>query len=397
MSEANRSVLLVDDDPAILRIVSHWIEHAGYEVRTASNGSEALFQIDAKCPNFLITDWDMPVMDGVALCGALSERRLPHYVYTLFLTARSDSEDMIKAIELGADDFVVKPIGRGEILARLRAGARVLEMESRLRLLANTDPLTGLSCKRSFREQVRREWNVCKVPANAVSCVILDIDFFKKVNDTHGHPAGDEALRSIGKLIAANCRANDVVCRYGGDEFSAMLPGANENEAAAWAERLRQTVAKTPIHIAGSTIQITASFGVAQRFDDSQSFDELTAAADQCLLLAKQLGRNRVVRFSDLKDHGETPQFDRRQIVDPFRGVLARDVMTPVVAGISLGSSLESLADYFLDFRINSAPVVDANGKLVGIVSEKDLMQEMQRPAGWAQSVDDVMKTNVVS
>ena len=162
MNPTDSKVLLVDDDAAILRLLSTWLQQAGYAVRCAGDGRQALAAIEAECPDFLVTDWEMPNIDGLELCQRVRRLQLPHYVYILFLTVKSASEDMIEGLEVGADDFLSKPASRGELLARMRAGARVIELERRLSLMARTDPLTGLMTRRTFYEALEREWHRAK-------------------------------------------------------------------------------------------------------------------------------------------------------------------------------------------------------------------------------------------
>ncbi len=397
MSVIHRSVLIVDDDKSIRLILAKWLTIAGYEVAEAENGEQALTLIQENCPNFLITDWEMPVMDGMELCSRIRELALPQYLYTIFVTGRCSSDDMTNALEAGADDFVTKPVDRGEILARLRSGSRVLEMERRLNLLANSDPLTGLYTKRIFNEQLQTEWARGTRHGRDLSCVILDIDFFKRINDTHGHPAGDEVLRGIAKLMTQNCRTSDILCRYGGEEFCIVLPETDEEDAAMWADRLRQAIGRASVSIEKQTLRVTASFGVAQMSDDLQEPVQLIERADQCLLVAKESGRDRVVRYAQSQQQALLRGQSSPDQTMGFDGVLARDVMTSIVAGLKADCTVDRVADYFVNLRINSAPVVDDRGKMVGIVSEKDLMNEMLKPNTWSTPVRELMKPNVIS
>jgi PleD family two-component response regulator len=191
-------VLLVDDDPAMLRLLAKWLEAEGYQVLRAGDGRMAAELIEAERPRLLVTDWEMPNLDGLELCRWVRSQNFGHYIYTVFLTVRSDSTDMLKGLEAGADDFLKKPVDRNELLARIRAGSRVMELEQRLRLLANTDALTGLPTRRVLFDDVQREWGRAERYHNPLSCVMIDIDFFKRINDIHGHQAGDEVLRAVG-------------------------------------------------------------------------------------------------------------------------------------------------------------------------------------------------------
>ncbi|MBN1590586.1 MAG: diguanylate cyclase, partial [Pirellulales bacterium] len=265
MSSENTRVLIVDDDPAMLRILSVWLEKAGYEVRTSDDGREALTSIENDPPDFLITDWEMPRMTGLELCRHVRELKLSQYIYTIFLTVKSTPTEMIAGLEIGADDFLSKPIHQGELLARVRAGARIIELERRLGMLARTDYLTGLMTQRVFYESLDKEWARVERTGAPLSCVMMDIDFFKKVNDVHGHPAGDTVLRVVADLLRKNSRATDMPCRYGGEEFCILLPETNEANAILWAERMCRELAQTKVPIAGHEIAVTGSFGVAQR------------------------------------------------------------------------------------------------------------------------------------
>lgn len=397
MKSALPKVLLVDDDPAMLRILAKWLESAGYSVQTAGDGQQALAAIEAECPAFIITDWEMPQLNGLDLCRRVRDMSLAHYVYILFLTVKSTPEEMIAGLEVGADDFLRKPVYQGELLARMRAGSRVLQLERRLSQMARTDPLTGLMTQRTFYEYLEKEWQRARRIHLPLSCAMLDIDFFKRVNDIHGHPAGDSILKTVAELLTDACRGSDSVCRYGGEEFCVMLPETTEEDAALWAERMRQRLASLTIPAGAKQIRITGSFGVAQCYDDTQSSEELVDLADQALLCAKRSGRDRVVRYRSL---GEASDMDLEQAIryeGLFHGIFARHVMTPLVACMREEETVGHAAEFFLRSRTNSSPVVDAEGTMVGMLSEKDLMAAMVSLDCWKMPIREVMKPNVIS
>jgi two-component system, cell cycle response regulator len=395
MSSENKRVLIVDDDPAMLRILRAWLEKAGYQVQTFSDGREALTSIEDDPPDFLITDWEMPHMTGLELCHRVRELNLSQYIYTIFLTVKSTPTEMIEGLEIGADDFLSKPIHQGELLARVRAGARIIELERRLGTLARTDYLTGLMTQRVFYESLDREWARVARSGAPLSCVMMDIDFFKKVNDVHGHPAGDSVLRAVADLLRKNSRTTDMPCRYGGEEFCVLLPETNEANAVLWAERMRQQLLQTTVSAAGHDIGVTGSFGVAQRCDASQKAQVLVDQADQALLCAKQTGRNRVVCFDAIASSGgvDKDQCGRRSM---FAGVLARHVMSPVVACLREDETIGQAAEYFLRLRINSACVVDSEGRLAGMLSEQDLIAAMVSLDCWHKPLREAMKPDVI-
>ena len=396
MNPAKSKVLLVDDDPAMLRILSRWLESDGYVVQQAGDGVQALRTIEADCPEFLVTDWEMPNMNGLELCRRVRGLNLSHYIYILFLTVKSTTEEMIAGLEMGADDFLSKPVYQEELLARMRAGSRVVELEQCLRHMARTDPLTGLITQRVFYECLEAEWCRAKRFHFPLSCVMLDLDFFKRINDVHGHPAGDAILKAVAEMLNDNCRGSDSACRYGGEEFCVMLPETSEQEAVFWAERARKRLASLKIPVGDEALRVTGSFGIAQRQDDVQTSEELVDRADQALLCAKQSGRDRVVRYESLSTPNNVDVVRSNQSRSLFHGVTARDVMSPMVACLHQDETVGQAAEYFLRTRINSTPVVDDDGKLVGMLSEKDVMAAMVSLDCWRTQVREVMKPNVI-
>jgi diguanylate cyclase (GGDEF)-like protein len=395
MPPEKTKILLVDDDPAMLRLLAKWLEAEGYEVLRASDGRTAKELIETAQPSILVTDWEMPQADGLELVQWVRSQNFGHYIYTIFLTVRTTSADMLSGLEAGADDFLKKPVDRDELTARMRAGSRFMELEHRLSALANTDAMTGLATRRTLFDDFGREWRRAQRYSTPLSCVMLDIDFFKRVNDTYGHQAGDSVLRRIGALLAESVRASDVVGRYGGEEFCVVLPETTETQAVAWADRLRRRIAEQRFTLGGEVVSITASFGVAERLADTATAEQLVDMADQALVVAKRSGRDRVVTYQSLT---QTALLDGHED-DPakiLKNVLARDVMSSIVAPLSQDHSVATAANYFLKFRIPSAPVVDDEGQLVGILSEKDLMAIMLGQDWWTTPIREVMKRNVV-
>jgi diguanylate cyclase (GGDEF)-like protein len=395
LAKKTPTVLLVDDDLAMVRLLTKWLEGAGFRVRGASDGREAQAAIEAECPQFLITDLELPGLSGTELCTWIRSQERPCYVYTVILTARSAGDDMVRGLESGADDVFRKPINRNELLARMRSGLRVLELESRLNLLAKCDSLTNLYSQRTFFEFVHREWDRSQQRQTPVSCVMLDIDFFKRVNDSYGHAAGDEVIRSIARILENQTRSCDIASRFGGEEFCVLLPQFDEQQAVAWAERVRTVIARTEIPIGSKSIYMTASFGVAQRMSDTASAEELVDMADQALLVSKRTGRDRVTSFLTMNDSASAVARDAPQ--GAFDQLLARDVMTTLVAGLHQDDKVGRAVEFFLQLRINSAPVVDHEGRLVGVLSDKDAMAILLWPGWWDTTIAEVMRKSVVA
>jgi len=389
------TVLVVDDDPAALRLIAKITASAGYRVAQAKTGQEALDRILRDCPDMLITDWDMPGLDGLQLCRKLRQEGLPFYVHVLLLTAKSSSEEMVEGLDAGADDFISKPINPAVLLARLKAGSRSIAVDRRLRDIARLDPLTGCMNRRSFHECFSTAWDRASRYGHALSCAMIDLDFFKRINDTHGHAAGDAVLEAIALLLKTHCRTSDTVARYGGEEFCVLLTETDEPGAIAWAERARLAIAAARIPFSDQILCVTGSLGVAVRLRDTTSPEALIALADQALSVAKELGRNRVVAFSTLADAGPSGS-SPSDIHAPLDKVLARDVMSPAVYSPHQNDTVGRVADMLLQLRLNAAPVVDDEARLVGVIAENDLLAIAASNASLDIPIRQCMKTNVV-
>jgi diguanylate cyclase (GGDEF)-like protein len=392
----HRKVLIADDDPDIRRLVAYWLEAAGYTVQQAEDGAAALEAAHQDCPHFLICDWDMPGLDGIELCRRIRDDSFPHYIYTVLLTAHNKVADMILALESGADDLLTKPIASPELLARLRAGARVIELENQLVRLARTDPLTEIPNRWVFFEQFERELARARRQQTPLTCVLCDIDFFKTVNDTHGHVAGDIILKAFAQVLNSQCRETDHLCRYGGEEFCILLTDTDEKQAIQWAQRIRATLREMSLPGEGHRLTITVSFGVAELDECVERPTELFDRADSALRVAKHTGRDRVVGFSELDEPDGQDCESTGDYREWLRGLQARQIMSSRITCFRNDQPIHEAAEFFLRTRINSAPVVDDGGKLAGIVSEKDLVCAPLQADGWNLPLCDVMKTNVV-
>jgi two-component system cell cycle response regulator len=293
-------VLIADDDSVSRRLLQVTVQKWGHEVVTATDGIEAWHQLEKDDgPRLAIVDWMMPGMDGLEVCRRARERAVP-YVYIVLLTARDKKDDLLAAFDAGADDFLTKPMDASELRARLRTGQRVLELQSSLlevqdalRHEATHDPLTGLSNRGAIFDALVRETHRAGRQAQDLSVVLIDLDEFKLVNDTHGHQAGDAVLREAAQRIRAAVRPYDSLGRYGGEEFLVLLPSCGMQEAAAIAERIRAQICGEPIEVDGKALSVSASLGVASQRRGPDS-DSLVRMADEAMYRAKAAGRNRV-------------------------------------------------------------------------------------------------------
>src|SRR5258707_5539120 len=221
--EPSATILLAEDDPVTRMLMTRFLKKAGYEVDAVANGSEALDRVTARYYPMLVTDWEMPEMDGVALCKAVRNMQLDGYVYALLLTARDARDHVIAGLEAVADDYLFKPVHEPELIARLNAGRRILNLEHSLRvanhrnrILSITDALTGAYNRRYLMEQLPRELERCRRYAYPLSVLMCDIDHFKQINDAHGHVAADEVLQQFAALAQKPIRGHsDWVARYG--------------------------------------------------------------------------------------------------------------------------------------------------------------------------------------
>ena len=288
---------------------------AGYEVLTAANGAEALDILRQEGISLVITDWTMPRMDGIELCRALRWSESFGFVYVIILTAHTDKERLVEAFDAGADDFLIKPCDRQELLARLRAGARIIALEAdlaertravhkvnaemaivnqKLERMATTDELTGLINRREALARLDEQWSLARRYRLPYACIMLDIDHFKRFNDAHGHAVGDLVLRETAAVLRSNARETDVVCRIGGEEFLVLCPNVYATAAAFCAERLRVSVESHAVDCRGERLRVTISLGVAEQDAAMTCPDDLISAADNALYAAKNAGRNRV-------------------------------------------------------------------------------------------------------
>ncbi len=291
-------VLIADDDALSLRILNDYMQSWGYEVLVCHNGDEAWTILEQENrPNIAILDWMMPGLEGVQICERLRTLNPSRYVYIILLTARNKTEDVIKGLNSGADDYMIKPFHPEELKYRLSIGERIIELEQRIINLASTDYLTGLLNRRAFMERLEAEINRTQRGYDHLGLIIADLDHFKQINDNFGHQVGDLVLQETARCLTSACRVYDFVGRYGGEEFIICLPGANVIETCNVAERMRTMLGEQKTILPDNTeIAVTASFGIADMPSTViTNSDSLIKEADDALYRAKDKGRNQVV------------------------------------------------------------------------------------------------------
>lgn len=293
-------ILLVEDTPSVLRALERQLELAGYIYVSTANGQDALAVLkEERNICLVISDWMMPVMDGFELLAQVRAEQQFAEIPFLMVTGKDSSEDAVRALQSGANDYIVKPYHPDELLARVRNLVKVWEHQEFLTTRAVTDDLTGLYNKRHFRQTLDRETNRIRRYGGSLALILFDIDHFKKINDDYGHPAGDLVLGSLGRLVQRNVRNVDCPCRYGGEEFAVILPCTGAEGALVLAERLRRKVAEElAVDFEGHRLTVTCSFGVGEFSSDGDTAETLEARTDKALYKAKEEGRNRVTAAS---------------------------------------------------------------------------------------------------
>jgi diguanylate cyclase (GGDEF)-like protein len=304
---ASYPVLLVEDDPISRKILEKILKKEGFNVTAVENGRIAMEIFRDTFFPIVLTDWLMPEMEGPDLCRAIREQKPDSYVYIVLLTAKDAKSDIISGLEAGADDYLTKPANRGELVARIKNGLRILELEKSLKeaneeikILSITDPLTGAYNRGYLNERLPQEIKRSMRYHHPLSLILCDIDHFKHVNDRFGHLAGDRVLKEFAQSIIDSVRNQiDWTARYGGEEFLIVLPETNFEGAMLLAERLCQSIAGQPFSFNEKPIPVTASFGVTGFSPDGPgseiSPETLLQQSDTCLYQAKNQGRNRVV------------------------------------------------------------------------------------------------------
>lgn len=304
-------ILVVDDIQLNRKLQKTYLESVGYQVILAQDGVEALQRIEEEFPDLILLDIMMPKMNGFQVCRRLKGHDNTRFIPIIMVTALNEIEDKVKGIEAGADDFISKPFNKLELLARVKSLLRIKHLHDELELkiqeleiaqgkllqLAITDGLTELYNYRYFKDQLNQEIIRAKRHNTTVSITMIDIDYFKNYNDTHGHPAGDLVLKKIGELLRNNIRKIDVAARYGGEEFALILVETDKQSAGFVANKIKTLVERQKFNFEETQPngKLTISMGVATYPVDAISLDDLVKKADQRLYRAKKAGRNRVV------------------------------------------------------------------------------------------------------
>jgi len=298
-------VLIAEDDLTSRTILTANLKKWGFDVLAVADGLEAQEELKKpEAPQLVILDWLMPGMDGLDVCRKIREAEEATedecYTYVILLTGCGDPEEIVEGLSAGADDYVVKPYNLQELNVRLKAGRRIVELQqalieakNKLRDLSMHDHLTGIFNRRAVLERLSHELSRALREDYTISLAMMDIDFFKKVNDTYGHSAGDDVLKEFVSRVNGVVRPYDILGRYGGEEFLLILIKTSLPPAKSIFERVRCSMEAEPFNAEDNAIKVTVSMGAAQ-WKKGEKSEDLIKRADEALYRAKESGRNSV-------------------------------------------------------------------------------------------------------
>ena len=302
-AEERFKVLIIDDSPVARKLVELPLLEKGYRLLLATSGQSGVELFEKHRPDVVITDWVLPDLSGQEVCQRIRSSSQDSYAYVIVLTAQTGKENLVKALALGADDYLTKPFHRGELLARVGVGARITGLHrqveaknKQLEELALTDALTGLPNRRAIEDWAASQLSNAARHGFPFWVALADLDHFKQVNDTFGHDAGDAVLKRFSKILKSSLRRGDLCGRLGGEEFLLVLTHTDKENALKVIDRIRLELSSTPVTFGGCTVGVTASFGLAG-FEGSQKASALAPLrqlADAALYSAKRAGRNRI-------------------------------------------------------------------------------------------------------
>jgi two-component system, cell cycle response regulator len=293
-------VLVVDDSPIYRKLLQDMLSRPEYSVSFACNGSEAVRLQGDKMPDIIITDWVMPDFSGLELCERVRADKSAPYTYIILMTSNTEKSGVVKGLEAGADDYLVKPFDTSEMLARIGVGRRTIDLHRQLEQksalleeVASTDVLTGLPNRRAIEDWANKQLKGAARHGFPVWVVLCDLDSFKEINDTFGHEAGDTVLRTFADTLKKLTRISDMCGRLGGDEFLIVISHVSGDNIELAINRFRELFCALSFPFAGHSVSISATFGVAgSESGNFKDFDALVRKADEMLYEAKRAGRN---------------------------------------------------------------------------------------------------------
>ena len=291
-----QKVLIIDDHEQIHHLVRARLKGLPVDLLTAATGHAGLTVAKTERPDLILLDVNMPGMTGFEVCKRLKEEASTYTIPVIFLTGVDESINKVKGFDLGAVDYVTKPFDPAELRARVRAALKTKALMDMLTTQAQIDGLTGLHNRRYFDQRLTQELSASQRYGRPVGLLLLDVDHFKSINDTFGHPKGDQVLTKVAEVILRTCRNTDVACRYGGEEFAIVLPEAQADFAYHSAQRLLEQIRQDPelTAILGQPVTVSIGSACADPAAQPVTAAALLKEADRALYTAKNSGRNRV-------------------------------------------------------------------------------------------------------
>ena len=299
--------LIADDDRVTRTLLASALQHWGIEVAVAEDGIGSWEMLSGSAPPELaIIDWMMPGIDGIELCRRVRANPSLAGMYVLLLTGRGSRNDLVAGLEAGADDYMIKPIDLEELRARVHVGMRFASLQSRLAervaelqaardhlaRLVSTDSLTDVHSRRWWFEIAATEFSRCRRYDRALSVIVIDLDFFKRVNDTYGHDSGDAVLRRFAEMLRGQCRQSDIIGRLGGEEFAILVTETSGSEAERVASRIVHACRNLAVSTHAGVVGCTCSIGISEVRADDENIEGVMRRADRALYEAKRGGRD---------------------------------------------------------------------------------------------------------
>ena len=359
------SILIVSPDRTTLRRLSRFLDVFGYDVRQATDGANALAAAEAVHPDFLIVDDSSGEAADLKLCRSVRQLAADRYTYSLLLSKRREVNEITSALEAGFDDFLTAPIVFGELLARLRAGARFIEYERRLREQSGVDGATGLADAAALTSELSRRLQTAKGPAGWLA--LLEIDHFQRIALRVGQSGADELLKQAAEAVRGACEAGYLAARLAGDRIAILLPTTGQETTVAWCEETLRGLREKQYSLYEHTYGLTASCGVAE-LAAGDTVDATQARAQRALQLARSSGGNCVVPSSEVEEDADAwaaYAADGKL----FETTTARDVMQPWPLVLAADETLEPAFALLSQTGLANAPVVDGEGNLAGMIT----------------------------